>query len=102
FVAALPPTVTRVLPAVKIAVTRRSTKSAASAGSRSYWPSAQRYSIAKLRPATTRRTFNPGWNPSMKVAYWRDDAARSTPIAGIARGARAVSGHIAGAAAALL
>ena len=41
-----------VLPPVKITVTSRRTRSAASAGNRSYCPSAQRYSIATLRPST--------------------------------------------------
>ena len=35
-----------------ITFTCRRTKSAASAGSRSFWPSAQRYSIATFRPST--------------------------------------------------
>src|SRR5262249_39337110 len=45
-VAALAASVAAVLPGVTMAVTRRRTSSAARAGRRSFWPSAQRYSIA--------------------------------------------------------
>src|SRR5580693_1648173 len=39
-------------PTVTITATRRRTSSVASSGSRSYWPSAQRYSIAKVLPSS--------------------------------------------------
>jgi hypothetical protein len=39
-------------PMVAMTSTLRPTSSAASAGSRSYWPSAQRYSIATFWPST--------------------------------------------------
>jgi hypothetical protein len=51
-VAALAESVAGVLPPVKITVTPRCTRSAASAGNRSYCPSAQRYSIETLWPST--------------------------------------------------
>ena len=40
------------LPGVTITATRRRTRSAASAGSRSYWPSSQRYSTVTFWPST--------------------------------------------------
>jgi hypothetical protein len=40
------------VPAVTIPAIRRSTRSAASAGRRSFWPRAKRYSIATLWPST--------------------------------------------------
>ena len=51
-VAAFAARAARVLPGVAITATWRRTRSAASAGNRSYWLSAQRYSIAMLRPST--------------------------------------------------
>src|SRR5262245_2557117 len=46
-------------PTVTIRVTCRLTKSAASAGSLSSWPSAQRNSIARLRPSINSASLNP-------------------------------------------
>ena len=43
--------VPRVVGVATMAATWRRTKSPINAGSRSYWPSAQRYSIVKLRPS---------------------------------------------------
>jgi hypothetical protein len=40
------------VPPVTITFTPRRTRSAAIAGSRSFWPSAQRYSMATFRPST--------------------------------------------------
>jgi hypothetical protein len=62
---------------VTITATRRRTKSAASAGSRSRWSSAQRYSIATLRPSTNPASLSPVRKVSSKSAdvpdglYWR-------------------------------
>jgi hypothetical protein len=56
-----------------ITVTRRRTRSAASTGSRSYWPSAQRYSIATFRPSKWPDSFRPRRNASKKgVSVSRD------------------------------
>src|SRR5215468_960647 len=50
------------VPTVAITATRRRTRSAASAGSRSVRLSAQRYSIATFSPSTKPASLKPWWN----------------------------------------
>src|SRR5215472_3444449 len=66
-----------------ITSTLRPTRSAANAGSRSYWPSAQRYSIATFRPSTQPVSANPWWNAATNPAASPGDLPLSKPITGI-------------------
>src|SRR5215469_9130544 len=78
--------------------TLRLTRSAAIAGSRSNWPSAQRYSMVTLRPSAKPVSPRPRWNPAMRSVHCAADTPCSTPITGIAGCcARAASGHAAAA-----
>src|SRR5262249_7181334 len=65
-------------------VTWRRTRSAASVGSRSYWPCAQRYSIATLRPSTKPVSFKPWRNAATLGATGSGDPRCRNPITGIA------------------
>jgi hypothetical protein len=78
--------------------TRRRTRSAAISGSRSSWPSAQRNSIATLRPSTKPDCARPWRNPSSILALRSGEPVCRKPITGIATCcARAASGHAAAA-----
>ena len=55
----------------KITATRRLTRSAASAGSRWYWPSAHRYSIATFRPSTNLASLRQRRNAASRCANLR-------------------------------
>ena len=71
----------------------RLTRSAAMAGSRSNWPSAQRYSMATLRPSAKPASPRPRWNPTMRSVHCAADTPCRTPITGTAGCcARAASG----------
>jgi hypothetical protein len=84
-------------PVAAITATRRPTSSAANAGSRSYWPSAQRYSIVTY-PLTIRRQFDilqfgrqaPNAIRSIQTARVHHPSRRHGGVA--ARGARAAAG----------
>src|ERR1700730_17267736 len=78
--------------------TLRLTRSAAMAGSLSNSPSAQRYSMATLRPSAKPASPRPRWNPAMRSVHCAADTPCSTPITGIAGGcARAATGQAAAA-----
>src|SRR5262249_5007118 len=77
--------------------TRRSINSAARDGSRSYWFSAQRYSIATSRPSAKPASLKPRRNAATDGAHSLAVALPRTPITGIACCARAASGHAAAA-----
>ena len=78
--------------------TRRRTSSAANAGSRSVWFSAQRYSIATLSPSTKPASFRPWRNPRDTSVNASGDWLLRKPITGIAGCcARAASGQAAAA-----
>jgi len=65
---------------------------------RSYWPSAQLYSIATLRPSTYPTSFRLWLNRAQAVANRLDDTLPRNPTTGIAGCcARAASGHAAAA-----
>jgi len=70
--------------------------SAASAGSRSRWPSAQRYSIAKVSPSTWPASFSP-WRSARSVSTFGSGVVNPrNPTTGSADCcARAASGHAA-------
>ena len=51
-------------PLARMTATGRPASSAAIAGSRLYWPSDQRYSIAKLRPSAKDASFKPWRKPA--------------------------------------
>src|SRR6516162_4725179 len=67
----------------KIATGRRA-NSAAIAGSRSYWPIAQRYSIITFWPSTKPPSPRPRRNAATKSALSSPDRALRYPITGIA------------------
>ena len=78
--------------------TRRRTRSAAKAGSRSVWFSAQRYSIAMLSPSAKPASFRPRRNPRDTSVNASGDWLLRKPITGIAGCcARAASGQAAAA-----
>ena len=81
----------------KITAIRRRTRSAANAGSRSYWPSAQRNSITTFWPSTYPASLRPSRNAVTMRAYWADDALFRNPITGSACCARTTCGHVASA-----
>jgi hypothetical protein len=86
-------------PFATITVTWRLTKSAAIGGSRSFCPSAQRYSIAKFRPSTKPASLRPWRNPPKRSAYCPGDVLLRNPTTGIAGCcACAESGHVVAAA----
>jgi len=81
-----------------ITATLRETRSASSDGNRSWWPSAQRYSMATLRPSTYPLSRRPWRNGRRRSAYKSGDSVPSNPIIGIgACCALAASGHTAAA-----
>ena len=98
FVAAIAARIATSLAPAQMTATLRLTRSAAMAGSRSNWPSAQRYSMATLRPSAKPASPRPRWNPAMRSVHCAADTPCSTPITGIAGCcARAASGHVAAA-----
>ena len=81
-----------------ITATRRRTRSAANAGSRSYCPSAERNSIATFRPSTKPASLRPWRKRAMFCVGPAADVPSRYPITGIAGCcARAASGHAAAA-----
>src|SRR5262249_1448372 len=86
-----PPVATRM-------ATERPASSAASAGSRSTWPSAHLYSIATFWPSTYPLSTKPRRNAATRCVVSSGDRALRYPITGIAGCcARAASGHAAAA-----
>ena len=78
----------------KCTATCRSTSSAASAGSRSSWPSAQRNSIATFWPSTKPASLKPWRNACYQIGVGPGDRPLRNPITGIAGCcARAASGQ---------
>src|SRR6516162_11078346 len=72
----------------------RRTRSAANAGNRSFWSSAQRYSIATLRPSIKPASAKPRRNAASGAAYPSAVVAQRNPITGIvACCARTASGQ---------
>ena len=97
-VAALAATAVGVPPPATSTVTGRRASSVASAGSRLFWPSAQRYSIATFWPSTYPDSFNPCWNARRRTTYKSGEALLRKPMTGIAGcWACAASGHAAAA-----
>src|SRR5215470_4499555 len=83
-------------PVAAMTATCRRTNSATSAGSRSYWPSAQRYSIATFSPSTKPASFRPWRNARSRSEIASGDLGSRYPITGIAACcALAASGHAA-------
>src|SRR5215211_3154492 len=83
-------------PVATITATGRRTKSAANAGRRSYCPSAQRNSIAKLCPSTAPTSFNPRRSAATIGANVASDPLLRYPITGNAGCcARAANGEAA-------
>src|SRR5262245_31846334 len=79
-----------------ITVTWRRIRSATNAGSCSYRPSAQRSSIATLRPSTSPNSLSPSRNALTRCAYRLGDSLLRNPITGIAACcACAADGHTA-------
>ena len=98
-VAALAAKAEGVPPVTAMTATCRRTNSAAIAGSRSYWPSAQRYSIATFSPSTKPASFSP-WRNARKLRSTTvsGDVGLRNPTTGIAGCcARAASGQDAAA-----
>jgi len=86
------------VPGVAMTLTCRRTRSAASSGKRSYWPSAQRNSIATFRPSTKPVSPRPCRNAVTTQPRSPADAASRNPITGIGCCCeRAPSGHAAAA-----
>jgi hypothetical protein len=78
----------------QITATLRLTRSAAIAGRRSKWPSAQRYSMVTFPPSAKPASPRPRWNPTMRSVHCAADTPRRTPIRGIADCcAHAANGH---------
>src|SRR5215211_5484594 len=83
-------------PPLAITATWRRTRSAASAGNRSYWPSAQRYTIVTFSCSTKPVSLRPWRNARSRSPMASGDLVSRKPITGIADCcARAVSGHAA-------
>src|SRR6266404_1870147 len=81
-------------PVVVRTVSGRRTNSDAIAGRRSYWPSAQRYSIVTFWPSTKPFSPSPRRNADTRCAVSSGDLALRYPISGICGCcARAASGH---------
>src|SRR5262249_18203048 len=96
--AALAASAAGVLPGVAITATCRRTRSDANAGNRSFWFSAQRYSIATFSPSTWPVPPRPWRKERSRVrgTASSDYLGSRNPIPGIAACcARAVSGHAA-------
>ena len=86
-------------PVVTSTATRLRTSSAASAGRRSYWPSAQRYSTATFCPSMYPLACSPMRNASTRCLESLSDLLLRNPIKGIAGCcARAASGQVTTAA----
>src|SRR5262249_3623387 len=86
------------VPAAAITATGRRTSSAASAGNRSIWFSAQRYSIATFRPSTKPSLLRRWLKAAALGAYPLDVWPVRNPTIGIGGCcARAASGHTAAA-----
>src|SRR5205823_4485158 len=83
------------VPPVAMIATRRRTRSAANAGKRLSWPSAQRYSTATFWPSTNPSCLRPSRNASSMSAKPSGDWAFRNPTTGIPPGccALAASGH---------
>ena len=94
-VAALAAKAEGVPPVTAMTATCRRTNWAASAGSRLYWPSAQRYSIATFSPSTKPASFSPWRNARrLRSTTVSGDVGLRNPITGIAPCcALAASGH---------
>lgn len=87
------------LPGVTITATSRRTRSAASSGSRSALPSAQRYSIATSAPSAKPASVRPRRKPSSRLALASGEPECRKPITGSDRGcARPMIGQVAAAA----
>ena len=83
------------VPATTITPTCRRTRSVANTGSRSFWPSAQRYSIFTLPPSTGPVSLRPWWNARRRLAERSGASLLKKPITGIADCcARAITGHV--------
>jgi hypothetical protein len=80
-VAALAAIAGKVPPMAQMTATRRLTRSAASAGRRSFRPSAQRYSIFTFWPSTKPVSLRPGRNGAKVTLLLADDGPRK-PITG--------------------
>lgn len=72
------------VPPVAIKSTLRLTRSAAKAGNRSKWPSAERYSIDTFCPAIKPVSAKPCWNAACNHGCKSGDVLLSNPITGIA------------------
>ena len=70
------------LPDVAITATRRRTRSAASAGKRSIWSSAQRYSIATFSPSVYPASCSPRRKARRRSAFWPGDWPLRNPMTG--------------------
>src|SRR5262245_5663963 len=82
------------LPTVAITATCRRTRSAISAGRRSWWPSSQWYSTVTFWPSTVPVSLRPLRNAATLRALASADPSRINPITRIAGCcARAASGH---------
>ena len=93
-VAALAAIAEALLPGVAITATWRRTRSAASAGNRSFWPLAQRYSILTLRPSSKPIALRPCWNAVTRIPNFSGVSLPKYPTTGIAGCcARAASGQ---------
>ena len=74
------------------------TRSTAKSGSRSYWPSAKRYSILTFWPSTNPVSFRPRRNATIKLVSAAGQPGKRTPTTDFAACcARAESGHAAAA-----
>jgi hypothetical protein len=83
-------------PVAAITATFLRTRSAASAGSRSNRPSAQRYSTVTFSPSAKPASFRPRRNARRRSAFVSGEVVWRKPITGIAACcARAASGHAA-------
>ena len=72
------------LPPTSRTATLRPRRSATMSGNWSNWPSAQRYSMATLRPSAKPTSPRPRWNPAMRSLHCVAATACSEPITGIA------------------
>jgi len=97
-VAAFAATAAAVLPGVAINATLRRIRSAAIAGSSSFLPEAQRYSMATFWPSIKPASASPLRKAATRLAFSSGDPACRNPITGTAGCcARAASGHAAAA-----
>src|SRR6185312_2427405 len=82
-------------PAARITATFIPTSSAASADRRSYWPSAQRYSMATFWPTTKPASASPRRNAPATASDSRCERLLKNPTVGVACWARAIIGRVA-------